>query len=148
MARQRFNKWQRKENREKELAKNMHGEGVYIFENANDKADLTLPRPTKSGVRRVGPKGRFQGDSYYFGMVRSNELRLIETIQTPEAEREANMEQKLILDQPDTVTEAGRVEHVLPVKKTPLHEGKGKAQPEPDVLITEDPMSGVEIILE
>jgi len=150
MARQRFNKYQRRENHKKELAKNLHGEGTYIFENASDKADLTLPRPTKSGVRRVGPKGRFQGDSYYFGMVRSNELRLIDTIQTPEAEREANMQQqKLILDQPDIVKEEGRVEHVLPLKKkTPLHEGDGAKQPEPEVLISEDPMSGVEIIME
>src|SRR5262245_61702121 len=106
MARQRFNKWERKENRAKELAKNMAGEGLYLYENANN-ADLSLPRPTKGGVKKVGPKGRFQGDSYYMHMVRSNDLRLIEVIQTPEAERESMREQKLILNQPDRVTTQG-----------------------------------------
>ncbi len=151
--RQRFNKWERKENRAKELAKNMFGEGIYIFENVNN-ADLTLPRPTKAGVKRVGPKGRFQGDNYYMQMVRSHDLRLIEIIQTPEAEREANMkEQKLILDQPDRVTNEGTIEQVVAPGKAKLHklndatEEKEK-QKQPEVLITEDPMSGVEIILE
>jgi hypothetical protein len=148
MARPRFTKWQRKENQRKELARKMAGDGLYLFENPSD-ADLTLPRPTKAGVRRVGPKGRFQGDSYYLGLVRSHELRLVEILQTPEAERQA-MEKKLILDQPDTVTEAGRVERVLPAPKpAALSEGgQGEEQPKPDVLLTEDPMSGVEIILE
>ncbi len=148
MVRQRFNKYQRKENREKRLAQNMHGEGLYVFENANSVADLTLPRPTSAGVRKVGPKGRFQGDDYYFGMVRSNELRLIETLMTPEAQRNNNnMEQKLILDQPNIVKQEGTIEHVLPVKQKPLHEGIPNEE-KPDVLINEDPMSGVEIILE
>jgi hypothetical protein len=151
--RQRFNKWERKENRAKELAKNMHGEGLYLYENVNN-ADLTLPRPTKGGVRKVGPKGRFQGDNYYMQMVRSHDLRLIEILQTPEAEREANMkEQKLILDQPDRVTNEGTIEQVVAPGKAKLHklndatEEKEK-QKQPEVLITEDPMSGVEIILE
>ncbi len=57
------------------------------------------------------------------------------------------MEQKLILDQPNIVKQEGTIEHVLPVKQKPLHEGIPNEE-KPDVLINEDPMSGVEIILE
>jgi hypothetical protein len=73
-------------------------------------------------------------------MVRSGFLRLIEELQSPESEKAAIMsEQKLILDQPDTVTSSGKVEHVVdnaqPVQKI----NESDKQPTPDVLINEAP---------
>ena len=84
-----------------------------------------------------------------------NLLRLIEEI-TPkkttqeiaaEIMKENNMpDQKLILDQPDTITQKGKVEHVV-TKETPvqpLNDSAGAKNA--DVLLTENPLDGVSII--
>lgn len=68
-----------------------------------------------------------------------------------QAEEKAMNEQKLILDQPETVTTKGVVEHVVvePVSVAPpkkVVETK-KIQGTEDVLLNEDPMAGIEIIL-
>jgi len=139
-----FNKYEKKEIRSQVLANALHGEGMYLFEN-NTKADLTLPRPTKSGLRSVGPKQQFQGDNYYMQMVKQGHLRLIKVLQTPEQERalqEATMQQddKLILDQPDTIKEHGKVEHIVN-KNVPARQlDEGDNQPQPDVLLNEGPV--------
>lgn len=154
MKYRKFNKYEKKEIRSQALANALHGEGLYLFEN-NTKADLSLPRPTKSGLRAIGPKGgpkaQFQGDNYYMQLVRQGHLRLIKVLQTPEQERalaeqeelnEATMSQdnKLILDQPDTFKQTGKVEHVVnkavPAQK--LNEDDGQKQP--DVLLNESPI--------
>lgn len=147
----------RKINAEK-LANNMGGSGLYIYENNTD-SDLKLPKPTASGVRVVGPRKRFQGDSYYLNWVGRpmNLLRLIEEI-TPKkttqeiaeeiARRNSPMnEQKLILDQPDTITSKGKIEHVVsndqPVQ--PLNDS-ASSKPASDILLNENPLEGVSII--
>tara|TARA_Y100000034_G_C6910429_1_gene424490 strand:+ start:7034 stop:7759 length:726 start_codon:yes stop_codon:yes gene_type:complete len=128
------------------------GQGYFLYEN-NTGGTLMLPKVTDSGVRQVEAadpnrpgSGRFQGDDYYMGLVRSNMLRLIKTLRTPQQE-ETIMEnnEKLILDQPDTITEAGKVEHVAADKPVqPLHEGDGEEGPV--VLLNENPMDDVEIL--
>lgn len=152
MVRQRFNKYERKEIRAQLLEQRLHGEGLYIYQNANN-GELTLPRPTASGVRRVPAGGQFQGDNYYMGMVQSHDLRLVQELVSPEAERKAKeMENKLILDQPDIVKAEGTVEHVqVPAaqpKRQKLHDHTQPAKAAPDVLLTEDPMAGVEIVMD
>lgn len=154
------NRIERRQLNAKKLEANMSGSGLYIYENNTD-ADLTLPKPTASGVRVVGPRRRFQGDSYFLKLVGSpmNLLRLVEEI-TPkkttaeiaeeianQKKENANMsQQKLILDQPDTVTAKGKVEHVVntdtPVQ--PLNDSAN--QKNADVLLTENPLDGVAII--
>lgn len=142
----------------------MAGTGLYIYEN-NTGGDLTLPKPTATGLRRIGPKERFQGDSYYQKWVGPpmNMLKFIEAVvvappPVPEGpgerlrllEEGAKMaeQKKLILDQPDTITHAGKIEHVVndnvPVQK--INENNPHQKPQ-DVLLTEDPLDGVEIIL-
>ena len=150
MKYRKFNKYERKEVQQQHLAAALHGEGLYLFEN-NTKADLGLPRPTRSGIRSVGPKQQFQGDNYYMQMVKAGHLRLIKVLQTPEQERAAELneatmqEQKLILDQPDTITEQGKVEHVVP--KTPVRPmNEAGNQPQPDVLLNESPDDGFVIV--
>ena len=149
MKYRKFNKYERKENNRNQVQKAMHGEGLYLYEN-NTNADMTLPKPTNSGLRSVGPRQQFQGDNYYMSMVKVGHLRLIKELQSPAQERTANdavineetiMEQqeKLILDQPETVTEQGQIEHVQsPTTAQPLNESGD--QPKKDVLINESPV--------
>lgn len=132
--------------------KKQAGKGYFLYEN-NTSGTLMLPKATSSGVRSVEAvnpnvpgSGRFQGDDYYMDMVRSNMLRLIKTLRTPNQE-ELMQEQneKLILDQPDQITEAGKVEHVAAPKPVqPLNEGDGEEGPV--VLLNENPMDDVEIL--
>jgi len=149
MKYRKFNKYERKEINRAQVTKALHGEGLYLYEN-NTNADMTLPRPTKSGLRTVGPRQRFQGDNYYMQMVRVGHLRLIQELQSPAQEKAlqeaatneeimTSEQPKLILDQPDTITEHGHVEHVqAQTPAQPLHEGGN--QPKPDVLINESPV--------
>lgn len=142
MKYRKFNKYEAKENRTTNVTNALAGSGLYIYENSSKEADLTLPRPTRTGLRKVAAGGRFQGDDYYMQLVRTGYLRLIEVMQTPEQEKEVTLleEQKLILDQPDRVTVKGKVEQVVE-KKTPkqkLNEGNNTA-PAPEVLLNENP---------
>lgn len=155
MKYRKFNKYEKKEVRAEMLANALHGEGLYLYQN-NTGADLTLPRPTKSGLRSVKARESFQGDNYYMQLVRTGYLRLIKELQSPEQQRAAlneentAMEEKLLLDQPDMITEAGKVEHVVP-KKGPvqqkLNEDKDK-KPQQDVLLNEGPVEGGFVIVQ
>lgn len=137
--RKKFNRYEKKVINSARLKEALSGAGLYLYENRFD-AELTLPRPTNSGLRIIEGKAQFQGDDYYMQMVRSGELRLIEVIQTPEQQKEAEMSEdnKLILDQPDTITEQGKVEHV-PAQPAVQPMNEGGDQKEPDVLINESP---------
>lgn len=148
MKYRKFNKYERKENNRAYVEKSLHGEGLYLYEN-NTNADLTLPRPTSSGLRSIGPRKQFQGDSYYMQLVRQGVLRLIKELQSPTQQAVVNeavtsevnnmQQEKLILDQPDMITEQGKVEHVQsPSPTQPLRESGN--QPKKDVLINESPV--------
>lgn len=166
MKYRKMNKYEKKEEKSQKLANDLAGDGLYLFRN-NTESEMTLPRPTRSGLRFVQPKAEFQGDNYYMQMVRTGLLRLVETLQTPDQQaavksaesanvvhedevqlheqqesniNEGNMtEEKLILDQPETITQQGQVEHVVnnntPIRK--LNE-ESDEQPE-DVLLNEGP---------
>lgn len=149
----RLNKYERKEVRERKLQMDMAGTGLFVYENNTD-GDLSLPKATASGHRKVGPRQRFQGDSYFMTWVKPplNLLKFIEEVSpalTHAQLMEANMaEKKLILDQPDTITHKGKVEHVVEdgaLQK--LHDASDPTKKQQDVLLTEDPLDGVEIIL-
>ena len=58
-------------------------------------------------------------------------------------------EKQLILDQPDTITKAGKIERVVVTPDAkPLNDGVHPvAKTGNEVLLTEDPLDGVEIIL-
>lgn len=153
----RLNRREKREMQTQKLKNSLSGSGVYIYENNSD-ADLSLPKPTESGVRVVGPRKRFQGDSYFMSWVGSpmNLLKLVEVVvpqltkeQIQNQKEENAMEEKLILDQPDTVTQGGKVEYVIGVDPAakPLNDNANPANAAPDVLLTEDPLDGVEIIL-
>lgn len=153
-----FNKYERKEIRSEYIKQMTAGSGLYLYENSSAGATLSLPRPTKSGIRVIGPKQQFQGDDYYMQLVRAGQLRLIKCIQTPEEEQAAQLaltegvepmdEERLILDQPEIITEQGRVEHQVN-RKTPLQDlNEDKNGKKPDVLINETPVNDGFMILE
>lgn len=146
MKYQKFNKYEKAEIKRAVIAQANHGEGLYLYEN-HTNADLTLPRPTKSGVRVVRAKTQFQGDNYYLQLVRSGNLRLLKELQSPEQERLAmeTNEEKLILDQPDTVTDKGKVEHVVDKNRKVQKLNEADNAPEQDVLLNEGP-SGFVIV--
>lgn len=140
-----LNKYEKKEMQHKVLEKALHGEGLFLFRN-NTKGDLKLPRPTKSGLREIVKDAEFQGDDYYMQLVRQGFLRLVKVIQTPEQQRQAlceeqKMDQKLILDQPEQITEQGKIEHVIakPATAQKLNETEKQKNKAPDVLLNESP---------
>lgn len=155
MKYRKFNRYEKKEVQSQVLQNALAGEGIYIYRN-NTKGQLTLPRPTRSGVRTIGIKQEFQGDNYYMQLVRSKDLILVKTLQTPEQERlaseqqtlnEATMEDKLILDQPDRVTNKGKVEHVVD-KTTPKQKlNENDKEPAPEILLNEGPVEGGFVIV-
>ncbi len=140
-----LNKLERRANRAAMMKEAMSGEGLYVYAN-NTKGELDLPKSTASGKKRVMPGEQFQGDNYFMQLVRSHDLRFIREIISPEQERQQMAEQKLLLDQPDRVTNQGHVEHVVENPKKQLNEGQPNKEQKP-VLLTEDPMDGVEILL-
>jgi uncharacterized membrane protein len=83
-------------------------------------------------------------------LVKSGMLRLVKEIQSPEQQRaalEVNMQEKLILDQPDMITENGKVEHVVSKPAQKLNETKGTKDKQADVLLNEDPIEGGFVIV-
>jgi len=149
--RQRFTKQEKKTHHQNKIINNMTGTGIYIYENNTD-GDLNLPKPTVSGSRTIGPRKRFQGDSYYMKWVGHpmNLLKFIEEVVPQDKKERNNMnENKLVLDQPDTITVQGKVEHVV-VNESPTEQFNDStgdlSATKPDVLLNESPIDGVEII--
>lgn len=151
-----MNRHERRIAQQEKRDRNLNGTGLYIYENNTD-GDLKLPKPTATGIRVIGPRKRFEGDSYFMQFVGSpmNLLRLIEEIKpklttaeiAEQIQKEATMAgEKLILDQPDTITTRGKIEHVVDdtVPKQPLNDSAN--QTPPDVLLNEQPLAGLEII--
>lgn len=126
------------------------GEGLYEYRNRNKNATLNLPKPTEDGQKTVPPNGTWEGDNYFMSLVRSNEATLVREIISPQQEREEKMTQeKLLLDQPELVTEQGQVEHVVEnEKQKQLNETKEKTNEEAKKLLVEAPLDGVEIMLD
>jgi len=131
----------------------LKGDGEYLFVN-NTRGDLNLEKkPIKSPIPSspcvIPPGQTFVGDNYFLKLMRSGEVRLIETLKLAQCERKEIMpDQKLILDQPNRFTNQGQTEHVVPEDKNvkPLVES-GPDKPGVNKLITEDPLDGVEILL-
>jgi len=127
-------KYERMEHRRVILENRLKGTGKYLYQN-NTSGDLELPKVTESGRKTVRHKEKFIGDSYFMYMV-PRELILLENL-------EPMPTNKLITEQPPTVTHQGKVEYVQP-EQTKLNEN-GPDGKNPDVLLTEDPVGGIVI---
>lgn len=120
------------------------GEGLYLFKNRSNIASLDLPKVSADGKKWVGPNETWKGDSYFFKLM-PKEAILVETISEPK--KENVMENKLLLDQPDQVTQKGKIEHVISEPAIALNENPETKQEEiKDTLLTEDPLAGVTIL--
>jgi len=123
------------------------GKGMYLYEN-NTNSDLLLPRLTLENQKLIRPKQRFKGDSFFLELVRNKMLKLVKVIDN--GEDKIMNENKLILDQPDIVKPAGKVEHVQ--AKNPsisLNDNVDNSQQNQEkVLLTEDPVGSIQIVID
>lgn len=153
------NRFQKLEERRKVIEQRLKGTGLYVFRNKT-KGDLHLLKKSLDGKTVVKPQEEWRGDSYFLQhvpaeatvveVIRTNDdVPNTETTTTTKTEERKEEMDKLILDQPDCVTQKGKVEHVMvqPNKK-PLNEVVPQENAEGEMLINEDPMDGVEIIME
>lgn len=142
------NKYTLREMKRKKMEDAMKGDGQFLFVN-NTRGELSLMKKPIRGMNPVPPGQTFVGDSYFFNLMRTGDVRLIETIVPSAVKEEIMPEKKLLLNQPDRFTDKGKTEHVVPGDKSvnTLNENQPKsAPPKSDVLLTEDPLDGVEII--
>jgi hypothetical protein len=143
MKYRKFNKYEKKAIQHQHLVDSLKGSGKYIYQNSSRVASVKLPKATASGLREVGPGAQFQGDDYYMQLVKLGELRLIEVLQTPEQEKAVMEQEKLLVEQPATVTAAGTVEQVVTPKASPrakpLRETQSAPATEAPVLLNEGP---------
>jgi len=149
----RMNKYEALAHRKTMKEYHLRGEGLYVYRN-NTSGTLILPKPTPKGETRVESNCEFEGDNYYMSLVKTNMLKFIRELVSPEEERKQKMlnEEKLILDQPPTITDKGVVEQVVvpqtPTKKK-IVDKKLQEQPsetKTEVLLTEDPLAGITIL--
>jgi hypothetical protein len=147
----------------------VQGDFLYIFEN-HKSHDLSLPRKSYDGKTLIPPRGRFTGDEYFLMLQKTGMVRLIsaepyirkpapvaieKTVpeqQKPLNETQENSMEKLILDQPEKFTARGHSEAVT-VSNQPQVESRRAAQENTntgnknkDVLLTENPLDGIDII--
>lgn len=148
------NRLERMGDRQKQLDWAFKGTGKFVFRN-HRKCSLMLPKPAvkEDGqkITEVPYNGTFVGDDYFMAMVKRNECVLVRTleptIRPDQPKTEATiMQEKLILDQPERVTTAGKTEQVVVGKTTKINEVVPASAPGSDVLMNEDPLDGVEII--
>lgn len=127
---------------------NLNGTGVYIFQNITS-GDFMLPKKSLDGKKLVKSKEQFQGDSYFLRFVGppNNLLKMIRRINDTTNEEVKNMTDKLILDQPDQITTQGKVEHVIADTQKATIKENDASKNQDNVLITENPIDGLEIIL-
>lgn len=126
---------------------NLNGTGAYIFQNITS-GDFMLPKKSLDGKTLIKTKEQFQGDSYFLRFITppNNLLKMVRRLEETKQEVN-NMSDKLILDQPDQITSEGKVEHVIAdTKKMVMKENETNKNQE-NVLITENPIDGLEIIL-
>lgn len=144
-AERKLNKLERTEQKKKALEYHQAGSGMFVFKNRSNVASLELPKVSADGKKWVGPNQTWKGDSYYLMMV-PNEAVLVESLDVQKKEESKAMAEKLILDQPDQITTSGKVEHSVVRDEFPINEVAPSDSKIKDILITEDPLSGVTII--
>jgi hypothetical protein len=155
-----MNKWDLMALKKKKLEDSLKGAGRFLFVN-NTRGELFLLKPPLKGRNPVPAGQTFEGDSFFNYLLKTGEARLVEVIESPNAALPAPiptpivegkiMDKKLMLDQPERFTNQGQTEQVIidPKKlNKPLNENQpAKSNRAVDKLLTEDPMAGVEIIL-
>lgn len=151
----RLTKQEKREAQAEKVRQAFSGTGRFVYKNCT-KGTLSLTKPAMNGSRQIPPGAEFEGDSYFMQFTKPPEnvlafIRVIESstpapssVCPPVLTEGVNMENKLILDQPNTVTANGTVEHV--VASQTINEAIPDANKK-EVLLNETPLDGVEIII-
>lgn len=121
---------------------------IYIFRN-HKECSLILPKESLDGKKEVFPGETWKGDSYFLDNT-VNKLHLAvvveECVSSIKKAEEQIMEEKLILDQPATVTTKGIVEQVVVNDMVQLNEANPDEEKSTgEKLICESPISGIEL---
>ena len=147
--RKKITREEKTENHKKMIIQKQHGEGLFLFKNKSPFASLYLPKKSFDGKKCVGPNETWKGDSYFFTMIPQDAI-LIETLINPNQTIKENKmsEERLLLDQPDQITNNGQVEHIVSNAQVSINEDDKKEEQTEikDKLLTEDPLAGVTII--
>jgi hypothetical protein len=138
----------------------IEGDTIYTYEN-HRRHDLKLPKKSYDGKDFIRPNGRFLGDAYFLMLVRSGDIRVIDSkpVNPPAPVVNENLNEsvggnveKLILDQPEKFTAKGHSESVVVnqnacCKGTQTCTSKNESDATADgVLLTENPLDGIDII--
>jgi hypothetical protein len=158
MKKSNMNKKEKSELKKNNLEKSQMGEGLFVFQNRSSQATLQLPKTSFDGKKWIGPNQTWKGDSFFLKMI-PREAFLVKTLISPDEQKQKEEERimaenKLLLDQPDQVTQEGKIEHVVETGDVvELNEGSTKKKKKknenvnnPNTLLTEDPIAGVTII--
>ncbi len=122
----------------KELNEIPGPEKLFVYKNFN-RDETRLPEPNRDGQNIIPPTGEFVGDSRFFPLLRNGRLKLIKEV-------ESQMQpEKLMIEQPPTVTHQGQVEFVKTPDGQYLTEEERKKK---EKILSEDPMSGVRLLLD
>jgi hypothetical protein len=143
------NKKFNRENRKLKLQKSQSGRGLFLFKN-NSRGSLQLPKISSDGKRWIEVNQTWEGDSFFLSMI-PKEAILLKTIISPDdQEKEEKVSnEKLLLDQPDQITEEGKIEHVVSVENKKINENKTSLKSKKSKkLLTEDPVGDLTIIIE
>jgi hypothetical protein len=110
---------------------------MFMFKNFN-REEITLPEPNRDGQKIIASNGEFVGDSRFFPLLKSGKLKLVKEVELPMSEN------KLITEQPPTVTHQGQVEYVVD-SGAKINESKKKGQGKE---LKEDALDGVKLLLD
>ena len=87
MRHSKFNRYERKQIQQDKIAQSLAGHGLFVYKNPSRTGTLTLPKPTSSGRRTVGPGEEFQGDSYFMNLVATQDLIKVRTLVSVEQDK-------------------------------------------------------------
>lgn len=123
----------------KELNEVPSPEKLFVYKNFN-RDETRLPEPNRDGQNVIPPTGEFVGDSRYFPLLKTGRLKLIK-----EVESQMQQPEKLMTEQPPTITRQGQVEFVKTPDGQYLTEEERKKK---EKILSEDPMNGVRLLLD
>jgi hypothetical protein len=136
------------------------GTGLFEYRNRSS-GTLTLPKSIRikgREIKEIEKNGTWEGDSYFQILVRQGLASLVRVIVPEDApvvlpqtlnvikEGTEMSEDKLLLEQPDTVKTTGKVEQVVANANANAKKIEKPKSKNEEVLLNDDPLSGVQIL--
>ncbi len=111
-------------------------EKLFVYKNFN-RDEIKLPETNRDGQWFIPPTGEFTDDSRFFPLLKQGKLKLIREIESQ------MIREKLITEQPPTITQEGQVEYVK--IEEPLTEEERKKK---EKILAENPLQGVKLLFD